>query len=101
MAFRSIKTKLVGNFYSWLFTLILVVVGVLGMFPNTVFSAFNSQINYQGKLTDNLNASVADGNYTMVFSLYTSSTGGVALWTETQTITATSGLFSTMLGSVT
>ena len=61
----------------------------------------NQQINYQGKMTDNLGAPLADGDYTFIFSLYTTSTGGSNVWTETRTVTLTNGLFSVMLGAVT
>jgi len=67
-------------------------------------ASFNEQINFQGKLTDNSNLTVADGDYHMEFKLYAASSGGVALWTETatggNTISVTSGLFSHLLGSI-
>jgi hypothetical protein len=83
---------------------------------NKVFAAFNSQINYQGKLTNSSNSIVSDGNYNIRFKLYTSLSGGVPIWTETwcntsdcagtgvgadNRIPLVSGLFSTMLGSTT
>lgn len=37
----------------------------------------------------------------VTFSLYTASTGGTALWSETQTLTPTGGLVSATLGSIT
>ncbi len=67
-------------------------------------AAFNKQINYQGKLTDASNVSVANGTYNMEFKLYTASSGGSAIWTETRTgadkVTVSSGLFSVLLGEV-
>ncbi|TAK57527.1 hypothetical protein EPO17_01710, partial [Patescibacteria group bacterium] len=79
---------------------------VLSVFvPNTAEAAFNSQINYQGKLTDSSGTAVSDGSYNMEFSLYTTSSGGTAVWTETLTggnrVSVSSGLFSLMLGSTT
>lgn len=69
-----------------------------------VNAAINQQINYQGKLTDSSNVTVADGLYDVVFKLYTVSSGGSPIWTETRTggnqVQVTSGLFSVMLGSV-
>ena len=59
---------------------------------------FNQQINYQGKLTDNTGATVADGVYNIAFNLY-DSTETTILWTSTTTATTTNGLFSYMLGS--
>ena len=68
-------------------------------------AAINKQINYQGKLTDSSNEIVADGTYAMEFSLYTTLTGGTAVWTETLSganeVQVTDGLFSVMLGSTT
>ena len=85
--------------------------------PFTTFATINKEINYQGKLTTPTNVAVTDGSYNMTFSLYTVSTGGSAIWSETQCyspdngatcngtgtdqrVSVTSGLFSTMLGSV-
>ncbi|MEI6346149.1 MAG: immunoglobulin-like domain-containing protein [bacterium] len=77
-------------------------------------AAFNQQINYQGKLTDTSNVAVSNGSYNIEFKLYTSLTGGTAIWTETwckgtscsgtgtdSRVTVSNGLFSTMLGSTT
>lgn len=68
-------------------------------------AAINREINYQGKLTDTSNVSVADGTYNMEFKLYTVSSGGSPVWTETRTsgdkVQVTSGLFSIRLGEVT
>ena len=70
-------------------------------FSQDVFAAPNQQINYQGKLTDDAGATVADGDFSITFSLYTQPSGGSAVWTETTSNTITSGLFSVMLGSST
>lgn len=70
-----------------------------------VIAQATSQINYQGKLTNSSGVAVADGTYNMEFKLYTASTSGSLLWTETRTgtdkVQVTNGLFSVMLGSVT
>jgi hypothetical protein len=58
-------------------------------------------LSYQGKLTDSLGNPVPDGNYQLTFRLYTQETGGSPFWTEAQTVMVKSGLFSTLLGSVT
>jgi 6-phosphogluconolactonase (cycloisomerase 2 family) len=68
---------------------------------HSVGAQFNEQINYQGKLLDDTGTPVADGSYSMVFSLYTVASGGSNIWTETQSVPVTSGLFSAMLGSST
>jgi len=95
-----------------------------GFFANT-FSNFataflaggSPETNYQGKLTGATGIAVPNNTYNIRFKLYASSTGGTAVWTETHCyspdsgttcdgsgtdsrINVTSGLFSTMLGSV-
>lgn len=63
------------------------------------------QINYQGKLTDATGIPVANGSYDAVFKIYDASSGGTLLWTGTHTtansnpLTVTGGIFSTLLGS--
>jgi len=58
-------------------------------------------INYQARLTDPVTHNpLADGGYEVTFSIYDAATGGTALWTETQTVQTTNGVFSVLLGSV-
>ncbi len=69
---------------------LLVTFGVYAQVPRLM--------NYQGVLTD------ADGNpvndsLSVQFSIYATATGGSALWTETQTVTITDGVFNVLLGS--
>ena|SRR3989338_4257328 len=65
------------------------------------FAAIPTLINYQGKLTDP-NGNPLTGSYNFVFKIYDASTGGTALWSETQNnIVVTNGVFTTMLGSST
>jgi hypothetical protein len=58
-------------------------------------------ISYQGILTDAGGTPVADGNYNLTFKLYNVSTGGSALWTESQEVTVANGIFNVILGRVT
>ncbi len=58
-------------------------------------------ISYQGVLTDNSGNLVSDGNYNITFNLYTVSVAGSSIWTETQSVTTTQGVFNVNLGSVT
>src|SRR3989344_1343338 len=92
--FRSVKKNLIA----------MIILTMLGGFAVSVNAAFNEQINFQGKLTNSSNLSVADGNNCMKFSLYTASAGGSSIWSEewkasTSYIVTTSGLFSVLLGS--
>ncbi len=78
--------------------------GILTLFISPAAAQFNQEINYQGRLLNSLGESVADGDYEMVFKLYTQNTGGVAIWTESYTggdkVPVLGGLFSVMLGSL-
>jgi len=59
-------------------------------------------ISYQGVLTDTGGTPVADGAYSLTFSIYDVDTGGAALWTETHiSVTTVNGIFNVVLGSVT
>ena len=61
-----------------------------------------STFSIQGTLKKNDGRSVEDGNYPITFKLYTSETGGTAIWTETQpAVRLIGGLYSVSLGSVT
>lgn len=72
---------------------------------NTTTAAPPNTMNFQGRLTNPSGAVVTDGLYNMQFRIYSVSSGGTALWTETRQTTSrvqvTNGLFSVQLGSVT
>ncbi|MDM8536889.1 tail fiber domain-containing protein [Desulfobacterales bacterium HSG17] len=81
----------------------IILLSVICMFYHQTalltFAKAPPQMNYQGILKD------ADGNpmnetINIIFSIYDLETGGTALWTETQSVTITDGLFSVVLGSV-
>jgi len=59
-----------------------------------------SMINFQGQLTDPITGNpVPDSSYTMTFKLFDASIGGTLIWSETQVIPVSEGLFNTLLGS--
>jgi len=65
-------------------------------------AAVPNTISYQGLLTDGVGTPVADGPYDLTLKLYTLSSGGAALWSETQNaVPVAKGIFSINLGSVT
>jgi hypothetical protein len=77
-------------------TIVLLIV----LLANLV-SEVPTTISYQGVLCTNEGMLVPDGNYNLAFGLYTSESGGSAIWTETHyNIEVTQGRFSLMLGSV-
>ncbi len=58
-------------------------------------------LGYQAVLTDATATPLADGDYDLTFKLYDVAAGGIALWTETQTVSVLGGVFSVALGSAT
>ena len=58
------------------------------------------KMSYQGVLTDGNNNAVADGTYNLTFKLYDVVAGGTELWTETQSVDISNGLFNVILGAV-
>jgi hypothetical protein len=75
------------------FGFLILAVSVWAQAPNLV--------NYQGVLKDS-GGNPLTGTYSITFSLYSVSSGGTALWTETQgSVSVSNGLFSVLLGSVT
>ena len=55
-------------------------------------------LNYQGVLTDAGGVVVADGDYSIVFSLYDVASGGSDIWSNTKTVSVSHGIFSVVLG---
>ena len=57
-------------------------------------------MSYQGVLKDSTGANVPDGTYGLTLSLYTTSTGGAPVWSETQSVDTSNGVFDVLLGEV-
>ena len=66
----------------------------------TAMAQIPQTISYQGMLTDTEGTSVSDGDYSILFNLYNVPTGGSPLWTETQTVTLSDGVFNVQLGAI-
>lgn len=73
-----------------------IMLGLCGQ----LHSATPTLMNYQGRLTTAGGTAVPDGSYSVVFTIYDAATGGTIIWTETQSVTTSSGLFAVLLGSV-
>lgn len=56
------------------------------------------KINFQGKLVNANGTNVANGNKSVVFTIYDADSGGNNLWDETQTVSVTDGIFRVALG---
>jgi len=80
--------------------LVSLTVGVVSAAPVTGYSLLpapvTQSINYQGKLTDAAGNPLT-GTYTVTFKLYEASSGGTALATDTHTVQASIGLFTTQI----
>ena len=74
-----------------------LILTILSLFSVAAL-AFPSTMSYQGILKDKNNSALT-GTYAMVFSIYNAV--GPAVWHETQSVTASGGLFNVTLGSVT
>lgn len=95
---------------SVLFTLLIlglfVFAGRAGALPGVQLSTPNAAstnlIAYQGRLTDAAGVPPPDvQSYDMTFRLYAVPDGGTELWSESQAVPTTDGVFSVMLGTVT
>ncbi|NQU87715.1 MAG: hypothetical protein HQ541_18340, partial [Mariniphaga sp.] len=65
------------------------------------FSQIPKTPTVQILLTDNTGNPVSDGSYTITVSLYTTTSGGTAAWSETQSVAVSSGLANLVLGTST
>ncbi len=83
----------------------VVFLAAMAFLAITSVSAVPSTMNFQGRLTDSSGVTMPDGLYNMQFKLFTASSGGSSVWSETRETTArvqvTNGLFVTKLGEVT
>ena len=77
------------------FTLALLLILVQGAASGQV----PHKLNYQGFLTDAANQPI-NATPSMVFKLYNVAMGGVALYTETQTVTVSNGAFDAVVGEL-
>jgi hypothetical protein len=65
-------------------------------------STMPALLSYQGRVTDATGALVGNSspvNRAIKFQLYTASSGGTAVWAETQTVTISGGEFSVLIGN--
>ncbi|MCK4533848.1 hypothetical protein KAU39_08685, partial [bacterium] len=79
--------------------LAFISIGYL-MLVISLYAAVPQMINYQGKLLNSSGEPVSDGNRNITFRIFNVSSGGGALWSETQSVNTQDGLFNVILGSV-
>jgi len=70
--------------------------------PTPTQAAINRELPFSSQLkSKSTNSIVPDGNYQVTFSIYTTSTGGTAAWSETQSVAVSGGVINVTLGTVT
>jgi fibronectin-binding autotransporter adhesin len=69
--------------------------------PAVAATGIHKTINFQGKVVNSNGTNVTNGSYSFQFKLYTVSSAGSAVWTETKSLTVTDGIFQTELGDTT
>jgi hypothetical protein len=75
-----------------------VLLPVLLLWVPLSFAAPN-EMNFQGRITDDMGNSVTDGVYEMRFRIYDALTDGNLQWEETQDVNITDGVYSVILGT--
>ena len=77
------------------------VFGLCFMLMTAANAANPATLSFQGKVVNANGTNVTDGTYSFVFKLYTVSSAGSALWTETDsTVSVAAGVFQVNLGAV-
>jgi hypothetical protein len=72
---------------------------ILVFLASLCLAGIPKMINYQGMLTQSDGKTpVTNGNYSILFSIYNTSSGGSALWSHTYNLSVTNGLFNVILG---
>jgi hypothetical protein len=94
---RALRESIITSIFVSIFIAVLAMV----IFAMPTDAAINNQINFQGKITNPNGTNVTNGSYTFVFSIYTVSSGGSNVWTESKSLTVTDGIFQTALGDTT
>lgn len=83
--------------------LIMTVCAVASLLSTAIANAaVPGLINLQGRLTDAASNPLPDASYSVTFRIYDNAgPGGTILWSEATSVSTSSGLFTTNLGSVT
>ena len=78
----------------------MVIAALLFGASGMALAAAPASVGYQGRLYDQ-SGNPLSGTLNVMFSLYSTDTGGTAVWTETQSVTFANGYFAVQLGSAT
>jgi hypothetical protein len=83
-----------------LFGVLLLASTAFTFIPSEAGAAVPQLINFQGLLKDGSGNPVADGSYSVTFTIYDAASGGSNLWTEIQSVSTSGGLFAVLLGAI-
>ena len=82
--------------------LLLTVLSIAVLIGGFASASIPKKINYQGRVTDTDTGETLPGSHSMTFRIFDVESGGLALWTETQGVTADeAGVVSVILGNTT
>ncbi len=73
---------------------------ILNLTVRALKAQLPSQMSFQGVLRETSGRPIPDGPHQLSFALYDTDSGGTELWSETQQVSVTAGLFSVTLGVV-
>jgi hypothetical protein len=79
----------------------VLLAGCLAGVMHAAQAAGPATLNYQGFLTDQKSGVPVNASVSVVFAIYDSTSGGPALYTETQTLAVSNGVINAQIGSVT
>jgi hypothetical protein len=80
----------------------IIFLFIWGILSGITLAQVPQLINYQGVMIDpSTGLPVADDTYSIIFSIYNVASGGSAIWTETQSVTTSDGVYNVLLGSST
>lgn len=86
--------------FTMLFGLGLLVLSLAWVLaPGTAEGVIPERINLQGILRDGGGNPVADGSYSVIFTIYNADVGGTVFWAETTSVATADGLFNIRLGA--
>ncbi len=78
----------------------LLLSGAVLLFAAATQIHAQTNLSVQGTVQNFDGSAVDNGSYEIGFKLYTTETGGTAVWTETQSVQLTGGVYSVLLGEV-
>jgi len=78
----------------------LLFAAALLLLPTLSTLQAQTNLSVQGTIQNFNGSAVDNGEYDVIFKLYTTDAGGTALWSETQSVTVTGGVYSVLLGAV-